>query len=365
MNIALTDIALLDTLNAATVFAPGGVDAVLKKIRDEVSSFQGDISTSTGRDEIRSLAFKVARSKTALDELGKNLVADLKKQTGAIDAERRRIRDELDTLKDQVRQPLTDWENADKERIEAHEKAILDLEALLDFGGQEPSAAQLQERIEILAGRAPRQWQEFVQRASEVSLRVGKRLEDLHAGAVRRETERAELERLRREQVERDRREREEKIAAEAAERARVEAEAKAESAARAAALADARERERLEKEAADAHARAEQAERDRIASEKKAHADTLAAAQKAERDRLQAIEDERRRVADAAAKEAAETARRESDKKHKANINNQVLDALVLASAGNGSKSLSKEQAVAIITAIAQGKIPHLKISY
>lgn len=338
-----TDLAIVETLTAEVVFAPGGVDAILEKITAEVQSFKGDISTPSGRDQIRSLAFKVARSKTALDELGKNLVADLKKQTGAIDAERRRIRDDLDALKDEVRQPLTDWENADKERIEAHEKAILDMEALLDFGGQEPSATQLQERITILAERQPRQWQEFVQRASDVALRVGKRLEDLHGAAVRREAERAELDRLRQAQAEREQRERDERIAAAAADRARIEAEAKAESAARAAALAAAQERERIEKEAADANARAEQAERGR----------------------LRAIEDERKRVADAAAKEAAETAKREADKKHKANINNQVLAALVLATAGDGSKSLSKEQATAIVTALAQGKIPHTRISY
>src|SRR5258708_3289999 len=97
-----------------------------------------------------SLASKVARSKTALNEMGKNLVSELKAKTGAIDSERRTIRERLDALKDEVRRPLTDWKNADKERIWAHEKAILDLEALLDFGGQEPSAVELHDRIEIL-----------------------------------------------------------------------------------------------------------------------------------------------------------------------------------------------------------------------
>ena len=178
MNIAakvkqLTHLAVIETISASVVFVPGGVDTILGKIEAEVRATKTDISTASGRQAVASLAYKVARSKTALDEMGKELVSELKAKTGAIDAERRTIRDRLDALKDEVRRPLTDWENADKARIEAHEKAILDLEAMLDFGGLEPSAAQLQERIDILAKRPSREWQEFVQRASEVVLRVG------------------------------------------------------------------------------------------------------------------------------------------------------------------------------------------------
>jgi hypothetical protein len=42
------------------------------------------------------MAYKVARSKTALDDGGKKLVADLKQIPKKIDAERKRVRDPLD-----------------------------------------------------------------------------------------------------------------------------------------------------------------------------------------------------------------------------------------------------------------------------
>lgn len=335
-----TDLAIVETLNAAIVFAPGGVDAILEKIRAEVQSFKGDISTAGGRDQIRSMAFKVARSKTALDEMGKELVSDWKQKAGKVDAARPRIREQLDALKDEVRKPLDDWEAAEKDRVEAHEKAILDLEALLDFGGQEPTAAQLHKRVEILAARPARQWQEFVQRASEVSLRVGKRLEDLHTAAITREAERAELDRLRREQVEREQRERDERIAREAAERARIAAETKA----------------AREADEAAARAAATEARLEREAKELREAAERLAA--KAERDKEAAIEAERKRVTDAKAREDAETAKREADKKHKAKINNEILVEL-------SALGLSKELGVAVVAAIARGQIPHIKISY
>ena len=73
------------------------------------------------------MAYKVARSKTALDEQGKELVGAIKKQSGEIDAERKRVRDELDALKDEVRKPLTDWENAEKERVAAQEAALAEI----------------------------------------------------------------------------------------------------------------------------------------------------------------------------------------------------------------------------------------------
>ena len=352
------DLAVIETINAQVVFVPGGVDAILDKIKKEVHSVKTDISTASGRMAVASLAYKVARSKTALDEIGKELVSELKAKTGAIDAERRRIRQELDELKDEVRKPLTDWENADKERIDAHEKAILDIEALLDFGGLEPNSAQLQERIDILSARPAREWQEFVQRASETSIRVAKRLEDLYAQSVKREVERAELERLRREQIEREQREGDERIAAEAAERARLAAEAKAKREADEAAERAAADLARIEKERQAATLAAARAEEARVKQAEQAEREKQAAAEAAERKRLQSIEEERARVAAIQAQEAAETARREADKNHRAKVNNEVLGALVLS-------GVPEDAAKIVIIAIAQGKVPHTRIAY
>lgn len=357
-----TDLAVMKTLTAAMVFVPGGVDVIYEKIKEEVRSFVPDISTPSGRQQITSMAYKVARSKTAIDEMGKGLVADWKKQSSTVDAERRKIWDKLDALKEEVRKPLTDWENADKARIEAHEQAIRDIEALLLFDF-DPTAGTIQGRSDTLASRPARQWEEFVQRASTTVMHVGKRLEDMHGVAVKREAERAELERLRAEQVAREQKERDDRIAAEAAEKARIEAEAVAKRAADEAAARAEAEQRRVEKEKADAIARADKAEADKKAAAAKAEEDAKLAAEAAERNRQTAIDNERKRVADARAADDAATAKREADKKHRAKINNEALTALLELGLFQGEAGASTAKLV--IAAIAKGEIPHVKISY
>ena len=126
---ASTELAIISAIPAivlAEFFKPNGADAVLSALKEEVRKVAAmlDISTPSGREAIASLAYKVARSKTALDEKGKELVGAIKKQSGEIDAERKRVRDELDALKDEVRKPLTDWEDAEKECVAAHEQEL-------------------------------------------------------------------------------------------------------------------------------------------------------------------------------------------------------------------------------------------------
>jgi hypothetical protein len=88
---------------------------IIDHIKKEAKSFIPDISTSKGRKEIASLASKIAKSKVALDNMGKELVSSQKEQIKAVDNERKIIRDELDALKLEIRKPLTDWEESKKE----------------------------------------------------------------------------------------------------------------------------------------------------------------------------------------------------------------------------------------------------------
>lgn len=357
MNEQTTDLVVLSKLVPAVLFAPGGSDDVLERIRREVRSFHADISTKAGREAVASLAYKVARSKTALDDLGKDLVSEFKAKSSAVDAERRKIREELDALKDEVRKPLTDWENAEKARLAGHEDAIaaLALAARLEI---DMNADAIAGRLESLGTLAQRDWQEFATRADATLNNTRSSLNAALADARKREDEAAELARLRAEQAEREKREREERIAAEAADRARREAEEKAEKERKQAEAKAAAERERIEMEKRDAEERAaaaerkakqdaERAERERVAAEARAKQEREAAV-KAERER----QDRERREAEAAAQ------KREADKKHRAKINNEALAALQTA-------GLSNEQGTAVITAIARGEIPHIKIAY
>ena len=74
--------------------------------------------------------------------------------------------------------------------------------------------------------------------------------------------------------------------------------------------------------------------------------------------DRIAAVAAEQQRQADAKAAEEAAAKGREADKKHRAKVNGEALAALVTA-------GLSELAAKSAITAIAQGKVPHVKIEY
>lgn len=347
----------IDTLTPAVVFAPGGVEAIVSKLETEVRSIKTDISTEGGRKAVASLAYKVARSKTALDDMGKDLVADLKAQAGKIDAERRTIRDRLDALKDEVRKPLTDWENAEKGRVDAHEQALTSIMQAAQLGPDMDQAA-IRERLEAIGKLAQRDWQEFSARATATMDEVRKVLDAALAAAVKRQQEAAELARLRAEQAAREQKEREERIAREAAERAKAEAEAKAKREAEEATAKAEAERKRVEKERAEAIARAERADAERKAAAERAERQAKEAAEQAERDRVAAVEAERKRIADAKAREQAEAAKREADTKHRAKVNNAAVAALVAG-------GLAEDAAKLAVTLIAKKQVPAISITY
>lgn len=402
-----TEVAILGTVTAVAVFGtPGGVDAILDKIKAQALATDTDISTQAGRQAVASLAYKIARSKAALDAMGKELGEDNYRRWKAITAERARVVDELDALRDQVRKPLTDWENAEKARVAAHEAALDAICEAPGFYEAENAAADYRQRLAYLEAYPPRDWQEFLKRASDALANEIAKTKVALAAAEKREAEAAEAARIAHEKAEQERREREALIA----ENARREAEAKAKREAeaearriaaetsakeRAAAEKAQREREAIEAERAAAEARARKAEEDRIAAAKAAEAERariererqeadrraeeaeaarLAAASKAQADmeraaaeaeiaRKKAAEDaaaaERKRIADAQAKDAAETAAREANRRHRAQIHNEVLADLVIVT------EISEAAARAVITAIVAGKVRHTKVSY
>jgi hypothetical protein len=362
-------LVVIETLTPAVYSDPNGIETILSNLEAKVRAVPTDISTPAGRTAIKSLAHQIARSKTALDDMGKDLVADLKNQTGAVDAERKKIRDRLDALKDEVRKPLDDFEAAEKKRCEDHEATIQAILALQKFDSGEPKPSAVQERIEILATLNNRAWQEFASRARAIHGGVFDALNEKREAAIKREADETELARLRAEQIARERREREEQIAAEAAAKATRDAEAKAAREAQEAAARTAEERRKANRERADAVARAEKAERDAKATAAKAAQDKRDAAEKVERDRkaaaaradasrAAAVETERKRVADAEAKARAEADRRERDAQHKTKIHTDAAVALMNA-------GLSKDDAKSAVVAIAKGEVPNVRISY
>lgn len=124
----VTDLVVIEKSSAMAVFTNNEqLDPIIEKIEKEARSLVPDVSTKKGRDAIASMAHKVARSKTYIDNAGKDLVAELKALPKQIDESRRVVRERLDALKDEVRRPLTEWE-AEQERIKAEEVARIKAE---------------------------------------------------------------------------------------------------------------------------------------------------------------------------------------------------------------------------------------------
>ncbi|HBQ5785722.1 TPA: hypothetical protein L7608_000198 [Klebsiella pneumoniae subsp. pneumoniae] len=320
----IMDLVVIEKKNAMAVFTNNDqLDPLIEAIEKEARSLVPDVTTKKGRDAIASMAHKVARSKTYIDNAGKGLVAELKALPKQIDESRRVVRERLDALKDEVRRPLTEWE-AEQERIKA-EEAINALHA---------EALVMNENIDL-------------QRA--VQFEADHEMALLMNDAFDREQaeKKAEAERQRIAREEEIKRLAEEKAKREAAEQAQREIDAAA-----------AREREAiLAKERAEREQReaAERAEREKQAA---VEAERRKAQEEADRIRREAEQREQARLAEEKRK-ADEQARREADVKHRKAVGTEIVKALL------ANTSLTRDQAIEVLTAVKDGRIPHTGISY
>ncbi|EPY4889810.1 TPA: hypothetical protein NPM27_002129 [Klebsiella pneumoniae] len=320
----IMDLVVIEKKNAMAVFTNNDqLDPLIEAIEKEARSLVPDVTTKKGRDAIASMAHKVARSKTYIDNAGKDLVAELKALPKQIDESRRVVRERLDALKDEVRRPLTEWE-AEQERIKAEEAMnALHAEAL---AMNEEFDRQMAARIES---------------DHEMALLMNDAFDREQADKA------AEAERQRIAREEEIKRQAEEKAKREAAEQAQREIDAAA-----------AREREAiLAKERAEREQReaAERAEREKQAA---VEAERRKAQEEADRIRREAEQREQARLAEEKRK-ADDQARREADVKHRKAVGTEIVKALL------ANTSLTRDQAIEVLTAVKDGRIPHTGISY
>ncbi|MGK1109017.1 hypothetical protein ACRE7X_11130 [Klebsiella pneumoniae] len=355
----MTDLAIIEIAPdmAPAIYVENGLDSFLEKIRAGVNEVP-DLSTAKGRARIASLAAQVSRSKTAVEKPGRDYLKRLKEQPKVVEAELRRFVTECDQLRDEVRRPLTEWEEAEKARTEALQQRLVDLRALsdvIDTAGNYLPSADIQARIlEAKSVVLDDSWQE---RAAEAGVAKDSTIQQLEASLViaqKREHEAAELDRLRKEAEEKAHLEREENIRREAAEQAKRDAEAKAQAEIDAAARRE-----------SEARAATERAEREKIEAQQKAEREAKAAAEKAEQEKNAAIAAERRRQEEAESARLAEQkriaeeeARRAADKEHRRSINRQAIADLI-------ESGLTQEMAEKALIAIASGKVSAVSIKY
>ena len=338
----------------AVFTTPQGLEPYLQQIRAHLDTFEADVSTKKGRDAIASTAYKVAKGKTALDNLGKALVDEMKREPAMVDAERKRMRDLMDQWKEEIRKPLTDWEEAEEARQARHKAGI----EWFQLRAKEYHDLDLQELRSSLAEVGSKvvdpAWEEFEAEAHRAKAKAVEALTAAVAAREKHEAEQAELAKLRAEAAAREQKDREERIAREAAERAQREAEAKAQAERDAAIKREAEAAAAAERRELELKLAAERAEREKaeaIQREQQAKAD-------AERREAEAVAAEQRRVAAIAEAEAKEAKRREADKAHKTAINRAALDAFMAG-------GMTEECAKLAVTLIAKKAIPAVSITY
>lgn len=368
-EIASTDliINLPAVMTAETFTNDEEFDKLYSQVKEAVAKHVPDTTTKGGRDAIASVAYKVARTKTALVSQGKKLTETWREQTKKVNAACNTIEERLDALKDEVRKPLTEWEVAEAARLDGHKARLENLTAMSKVGFGRPSSELrelLTEAEKITTGKES--WDEFAPQAGVARADAIDTLNRLLATAEKQEREAAELEQLRAEKAERDRIEAE-RLAAETAARAeaeRIECER----------LAEERRKEEIARAATEAAERAEREAEAKIEAAKRAAAeaeerhaaaihaaeearlrDVAAAKAKAERD----AEAERKRIADAQAAEAAEQKRRDEDKAHRKAINQAIVAELVECA------GITTDQAQKIVVHLFSGLVPNVTLKY
>ena len=367
MNNELVEVS--ETTALAAFATPAGLDPIISQARELVESFEPDLSTDKGRKAIASLAGKVAKLKVKLDDAGKELVSEWKSKSKIVDGSRKSMRDELDALKIQARAPLTEWENKEKDRVQAHRESIDYIDGWVaqhNSDGIKLTIADLELAREHVIEVDTGELEEF----ELEGVKVKEKAVNVLTGWIEEEQKRLdtedELERLRIAEVARKQKERDEQMKREAAEEATRQAEDKAareaERSAKERRAATERE-ERVRSEAAEserqrisaeerAKLEAEQAEKNRVAAEEQAKINADAAAENA---RLAEI----KRQEDAEKAEKIETEKREANKRHVGKIRKAAKEDLMQI------LGIKEKDAVSIVMAVTKGLISNVTINY
>ncbi|MES3570043.1 hypothetical protein QDR03_05375 [Enterobacter hormaechei] len=360
----VTDLVVIEKQNAMAVFTTKEqLDPIIEAIEKEARSLVPDVSTRKGRDAIASMAHKVARSKTYIDNAGKDLVAELKALPKQIDESRRIVRERLDALKDEVRRPLTEWE-AEQERIRVeeawnamHEEA---LEMNEDFNRQRAAKIEADHEMALLMNKDFDRDREEQRRLAEQAQREHD--EKIQREAAEKATRDAE------EKANRERQQHQDALSEISGIQQQVIIAQSGRLGVRQGGTIQCIKETLAETEAWPIDGRfgslmgaAENAKQQVIAQIKQLliNAETIQKQQE-ENDRIlrEAEAKEKNRLAEEK-RIADEQAKREADVKHRKTVGTNIVNALT------NNTSLTREQAIEVLTALKDDLIPCAKIHY
>lgn len=334
-------LVILPENNLEKCFQEGGLDPFIEKIRQLSAEFKPDPNTAKGRKEIKSFAYKIAQSKTYVDNHGKELVAEKKRHIKVTDQERKRWRDALDNLKIQVRQPLTNWEHTEEQRKTDIQDKINNIRS---YDQNYNTSVEITDSLNVIRRIViDDSFDEFQKEAEETLEMVIKNLDtQLKQLRIQEENEKTK-KRLEKEKEIFAKQQTEIKLRKEAEEKAEKERLATEE-----------RERQLIEKVKKEAD---EKAQAD-LKKEKEKIRQMELKVKRAEWEKEQAVKQEKERAKFEAEQKQKEAEQREADYRHRKKINNEAMLCLI-------EEGIPDTTAKKVITIIAKRKIEHVSISY
>lgn len=339
--------------NAVALFTDGKqYSQFYERIEAEVSKFEPDLSTDTGRRKVASLAFRVTKAKTTLDKAGLALTEGWRGQIKAVNEARFKMVRELDELAEKVRKPLTDWEAAEESRRVLAEGLLREIrESAIVEENETAADVEARGRLVYEKDLEPELFGDRLEEAQAAKDAAVASLVKARDRLRKEEEDRAELERLRkeneerlaREQAEREEREAAEREAAETARKEREETERKEAEERR---IAEAEERAR----------EAARAEEQRKAEE--ALAEERRRTEEAERAAREAREREEARKAEEA-RAAEEQRQREADQAHRRKLMGEAKEDFM------EHCKLDEKTARSVVLAIVGTNVRHIGIKF
>lgn len=322
---------------------------------------EASVSNKDGRDLIRSTAAKMSSVKARIEEKGKALTEPMRLETKRVNAIRDTIVAAIQVEQKEVRLPLTEWEEADKQR-EAMVSTVIDRIKTLSALKVDDTSDAVRTRLDRLTTMTI-DASMFLEREQEAQVLIETGTTELRGALDRLTTQEAQAKRLA--DLERAEKQREREAAAAIAEANRVEAQRI--------------ENERLEAARAEAEAaalvRAEEAKAQALAAQEAAHKAQVEAMEAQRVADLQAMERRQREEEEARVRReeelrAAEERRQEQmiaadlarkrDYEHRQTVMVAAIESLI-----EYLGPTVAELAPTIIQAIADGKVTNATINF
>lgn len=344
-----TDLALAPSRDLVSNFPTGEeISALVALTRAEAlaAAAEFDVTTVTGRNSIISVAVTVRDKKVKLGKAADKSKIGHQDAIKEINKGAKTVKDEFQEVQDEIRKPVTDWEDAEESRVDDLKIRLVQIH--VNGFTSDNSSEELQHQITAIEQiKIDDSWQEFLEEAAKLKDATLESLRNFLDLSTRREAMEWELAKRRAADAARERLDAYEalQVQAEVDNKAFDQAIKDAEIAAAEAAEA---ERRRIEQAAAAATKAAEEkAEAERIEAERKHQqelADARAATQKSVDDKVKADAAERKKAAD-------EQERRDANKK----LRNAASTAIA-----SHIKGMNRNEVVAAIMA---NEIPHVKL--